>query len=290
MFSTVEATDFYLEYDFEGRTATDNEFEQASVATLSYIDDFMRRALESNPQIRFNGQQSHTVGFVIEPVTIAYSYEAYFLEAPGIYPKPSELDRLLSTALSRPANNALLKRLDALGSNNPFSRTVSISYSLEFVPPKSRGEVPEEAFKVPGSAIALLVVGIILGICGLGMVVMRRRRFRRQVQPDEELEGRLISTGEGYTTLSDSEESPRLGSELDNSPHTEDSNFLTHTEDSNLPTITEDSDPQTHDKNSNLFSSESSLIDAKWSMPCDDEVNKSNVGSTTANEARGASS
>ena len=195
---TVQATSFFLHYSFEGRTATATEYESASMTTMAYLDSFMHTAFQRNNQIEYDGQQGQVLSMTADPVTIAFSYEVYFLEAPNLHPKQDDIDRLLSTALSEPANNVLLTRLSNLDSQNPFSKTRKVVYSLELNVP-----IGAQDLDVPGSAIALLVVGIILGLLGLGMIVMRRRRFLRQAASAAETDELL--TNEQLTTVSDSD-------------------------------------------------------------------------------------
>ena len=193
----VQATSFFLHYNFDGRTATTQEYEAASQSTLAYLDSFMHSAFLRHDQIEYDGQHGGVLGVTTDPVTIAFSYEVYFLEAPGLHPKQSDVDRLVSTALSEPANNVLMERLSKLDERNPFSRTRKIVYSLQF-----NDQAMDQDTQVPGSAIALLVAGIILGMLGLSMILMRRRRFRRQGSGEETDD---LLTNEQLTTLSDSD-------------------------------------------------------------------------------------
>lgn len=197
---TVQATSFFLYYTFEGRDATPLEYEAASKSTLAYLDSFIHSAFRRNDQIDHDGQLGQVIGVTKDPVSIAFSYEVYFLEAPNLHPKQDDVDRLVSTALSEPANNILLERLARLDERNPFSKTTQVEYSLDFNQPTKADEM-----EVPGSAIALLVVGIVLGVLGLGMILMRRRRFKRRQKVDVEQETDDLLTNEKVTTLSDSD-------------------------------------------------------------------------------------
>ena len=168
----------------------------------------MHSAFRRNDQIEYDGQLGQVLGITVDPVTIAFSYEVYFLEAPNLHPKQGDIDRLLSTALSEPANNILLERLSNLDQRNPFSTTSKVVYSLSFNQPTVTQDM-----QVPTSAIALLVVGIFLGVLGLGMILMRRRRFqqrRQQQQVSVEQETDDLLTNEKLTTLSDDSDHPAL--------------------------------------------------------------------------------
>ena len=201
----VGGTSFFLEYNFAGGTATAHEYEAASLATLSYLNQFMDGAFEHNRHIDYDGQTGEVLGVTTNPATIAYSYGAYFLQSPDFRPiSQKDVDRLLSTALSEPVNHVLVQSLStSLDSSNPFSETTGVVYSLNFNG-RAQNELDEE-LGVPSSAIALLIVGIFLGILGLGMIVFRRLRFRQPVLPDDSYDG-LIHPGqraESYDSAED---------------------------------------------------------------------------------------
>ena len=197
----VQATNFFLYYSFEeqGRTATTQEYDLASKRTLAYLDSFLQTAFSRHDQIHYDGQEGHVLGVTTDPVSIAFSYQVFFLEAPDLHPKQGDIDRLVSMALSEPANHVLLERLSELDPSNPFSETTAVVYSVNF-----NEKHASQEFQVPASAIALLVIGILLGMLGLAMILMRRRRFHRRVTTQNEETNDLV-TNEHLTTLSDSE-------------------------------------------------------------------------------------
>ena len=184
----------------------------------------MRAAFQRNKHIAFEYSDGEVLGVTTNPVTIAYSYDLYFSEESNVRPKQGDIDQLVSTALSEPASKILVQRLSTLQNGNPFSQTTVVEYSLDF---NGGGEDTTVEAEVPSSAIALLVVGIFLGALGLGMILIRRRRFqrhRRRVHPEEADE------------------------------------LLSHEQ----PTTLSDWDP---DQAAALSTGSSSLIDVKWSMP-----------------------
>lgn len=154
----------------------------------------MDGAFKHNRQIGFDGQTGEVLRVAADPPTIAYSYEAYFLQSPDLkLLSQRNVDRLLSTALSEPVNNVLVESLSTnLDRSNPFSKTTKVMYKLE-MEDRPHDELEDE-FGVPGSAVALLIVGILLGILGLGMILIRRRRFRRSANQFKDVYD-LVSLG-----------------------------------------------------------------------------------------------
>ena len=185
----VEASDFFLRYMLDGGAPTlddDDYFVQASVTTLEYLDNFMAQAFER--QITFAYNDAVVLGTSDVPVIIAYSYDFYMTGATNDFrPAPAHIDALLQTALSAPAHQALLTQLGTtLDSRNPFRNTENVIYSVNLtglVDPPGQGPSSssrKESSEIPAGVIVMLVLGILLGSTGLGMIVFRRRRFRRQ--------------------------------------------------------------------------------------------------------------
>jgi len=191
----VEGTSFFLEYNFVGRAATAREYAEASLATLSFLNEFMNDAFQYNRQIDYDGQNAEVLDVTTDPVTIAYSYGAYFVQSPDLRPiGQQDVDRLLSTAFSEPVNRNLVQRLSTnLNNTNPFSKTSMVVYRID-IRDRAQKELGE-GFDVPSSAVALLIIGIFLGILGLGMILIRRRRFRQPVPTDDSYD--LISSKQG---------------------------------------------------------------------------------------------
>jgi hypothetical protein len=177
----VEATSFYVEYIYDGRTATTTEYEEASMLTLSYLDNFMQVAFERNGQIDYSGQDVEVLAITTGPDTISYAYQALFGNETGKTPGTADMDRLLVIALTD-ANQVLLAQLSEIGHENPFATTTQLVYSTDLDFSERFGGGTGDGLGVPGSAIALLVIGILLGITGLGMILLRRRRFQ-QIKP-----------------------------------------------------------------------------------------------------------
>jgi hypothetical protein len=177
----VEATSFYVEYIYDGRTATTTEYEEASIITLSYLDNFMQVAFERNGQIDYAGQDVEVLAITTGPDTISYAYQALFGNETGYTPGTADMDQLLDIALTE-ANQVLLAQLSEIGDENPFAQTTRLVYSTDLDFSDRFGGDAGDGLGVPGSAIALLVIGILLGITGLGMILLRRRRFQ-QIQP-----------------------------------------------------------------------------------------------------------
>jgi hypothetical protein len=166
----LQATDFYLRYVLGGDTPNPQQYEEASATTLDYLDSFMENTFLRNSRILFEYGDSEVLGTSANPVIIAFSYD-FYVEASNFQPTAQDIDRLVSTALSPPANQALLSSLSTLDRNNPFVRTENVFYSLNLTSLVDDVSKPgSRKTDIPAGVIAMLTMGILLGAAGLAMV------------------------------------------------------------------------------------------------------------------------
>ena len=127
----MQASPFEVLYTL-GITDTDpssDDFTEAGDATLAHIDLFLALTFASIPETTYLGKVGLQTSTGVDPVTIDFDFAALFAGNSQSIPDSAELDQLIEQSLSQPAVDSLITELRSLAGNNPFSTTLSVSYS-----------------------------------------------------------------------------------------------------------------------------------------------------------------
>jgi hypothetical protein len=180
----VHSTPFIVDYITKGEPSQE-DIRAAQSITYSYLSDYLFTQMFQNPAIIFIGESVTAVRTTTtaSAIRIEYEFVGIFSEGSKLVPSMGDIDRKILLAFSQPAVQALTIALHDLPKDNPFSGTSDISFVISNVPPlgDTMSEPPQETenevFSL--STLGLAMLGIFLGVVGLGLILMRRRRRRQ---------------------------------------------------------------------------------------------------------------
>jgi hypothetical protein len=186
----VESTPFVVDYTLSFRRGepSPEDTQVAQAVTYDYLSGYLFFQMFQNPAVRFIGESVTAVRTTMtaSAVRIEYEFIATFSKESTFVPSTGDLDRKILLAFSQPAVQTLLIDLQDLPEDNPFSETSDTSFLISNVPPlvETMSEPPtplpattENEF-LPLSTLGLAMLGMFLGVVGLGLILMRRRRRR----------------------------------------------------------------------------------------------------------------
>jgi hypothetical protein len=185
----VESTPFVVDYilSFRRGQPSTEDIRVAQSITYSYLSEYLFSQMFQNPTVSFIGESVTAVRTTTtaSAVRIEYEFVATFSEGSKSVPSTADLDRKILLAFSQPAVQTLLIDLQDLPEDNSFSETSDVSFVIGNVPPLAQTEseppTPAETTEnefLPLSTLGLAMLGMFLGVVGLGLILMRRRRRR----------------------------------------------------------------------------------------------------------------
>jgi hypothetical protein len=125
-----DGTRFSVEYILSGTDPSGDQFNVAEEITLQYLEDYVNQQFEFNPLTNLENFDGATLGTELNPTRASYSVDLTFTDDSTIIPTQADIDVLIEGAFLQPFVQTLIDLLGEVSSDNPFSTTSNVIYTM----------------------------------------------------------------------------------------------------------------------------------------------------------------
>jgi hypothetical protein len=126
----VAASPYQVVYTPTSGPISAADFASAIDVTCAHVEQAIMDVVAMSPFTVVNDISCQSVMTATTPATISFETNVVFDASSTIMLTPGDIDRIISTAFQSPQVSTLIAGLNMLPSNNPFSASTTVTYSL----------------------------------------------------------------------------------------------------------------------------------------------------------------